>query len=59
MAIVFLVSHPMFNTVVFFGAFCIVPAVDCADQIAGDAADAFEFLRLKDVIDVDIVIASS
>ena len=27
----------------FFGFFGVVPAVQCADEVAGDAAEAFEF----------------
>ena len=53
-----LVPHPMLHAVMFFGALGIVPAVNGADQIAGDATDAFKLLWLENVIDVDIVVAS-
>ena len=33
----------MFYAVVFFGAFCIVPAVDGSDKISGNSANPFEF----------------
>ena len=34
--------YAVLDAVVHFGALGIVEAVDCTDQVAGDAADAFE-----------------
>ena len=35
------------DAVVLFGALGVIPAVDGADEVARDAADALEFLRLE------------
>ena len=34
--------YAVLDAVVHFGALGIVEAIDCTDQVAGDAADAFE-----------------
>ena len=44
------------DAVVLFGALCVVPAVDGADEVARDAADALEFLWLELVADVDLAV---
>ena len=44
------------DAVMLFCALRIVPAVDRADQIARNAADAFEFLRLEFVADIDLTV---
>ena len=35
-------SAAVLDTIVFFGALCVVEAVESTDQITGDAADALE-----------------
>ena len=44
------------DAVVLFGALGVIPAVDGADEVARDAADALEFLRLELVADVDLTV---
>lgn len=44
------------DAVVLFSALCVIPAVDGADEVARDAADALEFLRLELVADVDLAV---
>ena len=41
--VLFLNIYAMFDPVAFFGAFCIVEAVESTDKVASDSANALEF----------------
>ena len=47
----------MLYAVVFLSALGIVPTVDGADKITGDAADALEFLGLQYIVQMNLAVS--